>query len=53
MGEAEAKQFESDHLHPLFIKIREWDDKAKMQDVPLPSLEVYKQMSIQHLLAQN
>ncbi|MFI5188149.1 MAG: HDIG domain-containing metalloprotein [Chitinophagales bacterium] len=53
MNETEAKQFEEDHLHPLFIKIREWDDKAKMEHVPLPSLEIYKQMAFQHLVSQN
>jgi len=53
MNAEEAKKFEEDHLHPLFIKIREWDDKAKVEHIPLPSLEVYKQMAIQHLLRQN
>lgn len=53
MNEMEAKQFEEEPLHLLFIKIREWDDKAKVEHVPLPSLEIYKQMSFQHLLMQN
>jgi len=53
MNENEAKQFEEDPLYLLFIKIREWDDKAKIEHVPLPSLEIYKQMSFQHLLSQN
>jgi len=50
MNDAEAKQFESDNLYLLFIKIREWDDKAKVESVPLPFLEIYKQMAYQHLL---
>ena len=50
MNDAEAKQFESDNLYLLFIKIREWDDKAKIERVPLPSLEIYKQMAFQHLV---
>ena len=53
MNETEAKQFESDNLYLLFIKIREWDDKAKAERIPLPSLEIYKQMAFQHLLMQN
>lgn len=53
MTETEALHFEEDHLHPLFIKIREWDDKAKITHVPLPPLEIYKQMAMQHLTRQN
>ena len=53
MDEVEARQFEQDHLHLLFIKIREWDDKAKIEHVPLPSLEIYKQMALQHLLNES
>jgi len=53
MNDAEAKQFEADNLYLLFIKIREWDDKAKIEKVPLPSLEIYKQMAFQHLVIQN
>ena len=53
MNESEAKAFEEDHLHTLFIKIREWDDRAKVEQVPLPSLQVYKQMALQHLMMQN
>jgi predicted HD phosphohydrolase len=53
MNETEAKQFESDNLYLLFIKIREWDDKAKIERIPLPSLEIYKQMAFQHLMMQN
>ncbi len=53
MNETEALQFEKDHLHLLYIKIREWDDKAKVEKIPLPSLEIYKQMTLQHLVNQN
>jgi len=53
MDDAEARQFEADNLYLLFIKIREWDDKAKIEKVPLPSLEIYKQMAFQHLVIQN
>jgi len=53
MDDAEAKQFEADNLYLLFIKIREWDDKAKIEKVRLPSIEIYKQMAFQHLVIQN
>lgn len=53
MNETEMELFEQDHLHLLFIKIREWDDKAKLQNIPLPSLEKYRQKALYHLLHQN
>ena len=53
MDDVEATQFEADNLYLLFIKIREWDDKAKIEKVRLPSLEIYKQMAFQHLVIQN
>jgi predicted HD phosphohydrolase len=49
MNENEAKEFENDQLHLLFIKIREWDDKAKMQNMPLPELIKFKNMALKHL----
>jgi phosphonate degradation associated HDIG domain protein len=53
MQEREAELFEQDPLHPLYIKLREWDDKAKLENVPLPGLERYKQKALYHLLHQN
>ena len=53
MTETEAETFEADYLHILFIKIREWDDRAKIIHQPLPSLDKYKQMAISHLMQQN
>ncbi|NML23552.1 HDIG domain-containing protein [Pseudoflavitalea sp. G-6-1-2] len=49
MNAAEAAAFESDPLHTLFIKLREWDDLAKQEHKPLPSLQKYKDMAIRHL----
>jgi len=51
MDEMEAGLFESDHLHKLFIKIREWDDKAKIKNLPLPDLLKYKEMAVKHLMS--
>jgi phosphonate degradation associated HDIG domain protein len=50
MDEMEAGLFETDQLHQLYIKIRLWDDKAKIKNIPLPDLEKYKQMALTHLL---
>ncbi len=52
MDELEAQNFETDHLHLLYIKLREWDDKAKLEHQLLPSLDKYKEMAVHHLLAQ-
>lgn len=53
MTETEARLFEKDSLHELFIKIREWDDKAKIKNIPLAPLDKYKRMATRHLLRQN
>lgn len=50
MNNIEAELFEQDHLHLLFIKLREWDDKAKLQHQPLPSLDKFKRMAFYHLI---
>ena len=52
MTEAEAIAFEADPLLPLYIMLRNWDDYAKKEHIPLPSLDHYRQMMEQHLLAQ-
>ena len=52
MGEKEAKAFEADEFHEIYIKLREWDDRAKEINSPLPSLEVYKERALNHLLRQ-
>ncbi len=52
MNETEAKAFEADEFHEIYIKLREWDDRAKEINSPLPSLEVYKERALNHLLSQ-
>ncbi len=49
MSEEEAKRFELDKLFHLHIKLRRWDEKAKLEKQPMPSLDKYKQMAVQHL----
>ncbi len=53
MNNTEAELFEQDHLHLLFIKLRQWDDKAKLQHQPLPALDKFKEMAFYHLMRQN
>ena len=52
MNETEAELFEQDHLHKLFIKLREWDDQAKIEHQLLPDPRHYKRLAFEHLLAQ-
>jgi len=53
MSKAEMEQFSNDSLFTLHIKIREWDDAAKRENQPLPSLDHYRTMAIRHLLSRN
>jgi 2-amino-1-hydroxyethylphosphonate dioxygenase (glycine-forming) len=50
MTKQEAAAFETDPLFQLYIKIREWDDKAKLMNKSLPSLEKYREMAIRLLM---
>ena len=50
MNEKEAKNFEKEECFPLYITLRGWDEKAKAEHVPLPDLERYRVMMIQHLI---
>lgn len=52
MEKEEATRFENDPLFDLFIKIREWDDKAKIEHTPLPPLEKYRKLAFLHLINQ-
>jgi phosphonate degradation associated HDIG domain protein len=49
MTEEEAKAFEQNPLKNLIIRMRTWDEEAKLTDVPVPSLQVYKDMIVRHL----
>ena len=53
MGEDEARDFEKNPLKNLIIKMRTWDEEAKLVNVPLPDLQSYKAKIIQHLTAQS
>jgi len=45
----EAMAFESDPLFEMHIKLRRWDEKAKLENQPLSSLDKYAGMMQHHL----
>jgi phosphonate degradation associated HDIG domain protein len=45
----EAMSFEADPLFDLHIKLRRWDEKAKLENQPLPPMDKYATMIIHHL----
>ncbi|MEO6843843.1 MAG: phosphohydrolase, partial [Ginsengibacter sp.] len=49
MNEEEAKAFEKDEWFELYITLRGWDEQAKEENVPLPDLQKYREMMVQHL----
>lgn len=53
MTEEEALAFESDPLADLYIRLRKWDEQAKQEHVPLPSLSHYRSLMQQHLTEQS
>ena len=49
MEETEAKAFEADPLFDLYIKMRRWDEAAKIENQPVPDINMFKQKAIEHL----
>jgi phosphonate degradation associated HDIG domain protein len=49
MTEEEAAAFEQYPLFDLIIKMRKWDEEAKIEHKPLPDLQHYRQMMLHHL----
>jgi phosphonate degradation associated HDIG domain protein len=52
MTEAEAAAFKADPLFELNITMRKWDELAKETNTPIPDLNIYKQIAINHLKQQ-
>ncbi|HEY5405943.1 MAG TPA: HDIG domain-containing metalloprotein [Ginsengibacter sp.] len=50
MDEKEARDFEREEWFTLYITLRGWDEKAKEEHVPIPDLQRYKNLMINHLL---
>jgi len=49
MTEEESKEFEADPLFDLYIKMRKWDEAAKIEHIPLPGLDYFKKLTMKHL----
>jgi phosphonate degradation associated HDIG domain protein len=49
MTEEEALNFEKMPMFQLYLKMREWDDKAKEVDLETPDLKKYKEIAWRHL----
>ena len=52
MTPEEARQFESDELFTLYLTLRNWDEMAKEENIPLVPLEHFRRLIIQHLTNQ-
>lgn len=50
MSEDEALNFENDVLFEDYIRMRNIDDKAKVTNIPLPSLDRYKEIAVRLLV---
>lgn len=49
MGESEALAFEKSDLFSSLLKLRTWDDKAKVVGLQVPGLDHYLPMIVQHI----
>ena len=47
MGVDEALVFEDDPLFDLSLKMRTWDEEAKLENMPLPNLDKYRAMALE------
>ena len=52
MSDQEADLLEEDILFREIIQMRRWDESAKREQVPMPSLDIFKELIVQHLLSQ-
>lgn len=50
MSETEANAFENEEFFTLYLTLRNWDEMAKQEHVPLPNLNYYRNLMIQHLI---
>lgn len=53
MNAEEAKAFEVDPLFEMSIKMRQWDERAKEIDVPVPDLGYLKDKARKHLMEES
>lgn len=53
MSEEEVAAFEANPYYKDFVKVRAWDEMAKVENKPLPDLNRYKEMAKNHLRNRN
>lgn len=53
MEDEEAKAFESDPLFDLYIRMRTWDEAAKIEGKPLPDMNTLKEKLTNYIIARN
>ena len=49
MSPEEAEDFERDPLFELSLKMRTWDEEAKLENLPLPDLKPYRDIALELL----
>ena len=49
MSQSEAENFEKDPLFDISLKMRTWDEEAKLENIPLPDLASFREMASRHL----
>jgi len=49
MSEAEAEAFTSDPDFTVFLRLRDWDDRAKVPGALLPDLSYFRELAWRHL----
>ena len=49
MNKREIQEFEQDELFEMSLKVRFYDDKAKVSDIKIKNLDYYKKMLIKYL----
>jgi phosphonate degradation associated HDIG domain protein len=52
MSDEEADLLEEDPLFREIIQMRRWDEAAKVENRPIPSLDIFKELIFQHLQEQ-
>jgi phosphonate degradation associated HDIG domain protein len=52
LTDAEADHMERDPLFGEIIQMRRWDEEAKRESQPLPSLDIFKKLIFLHLVSQ-
>jgi phosphonate degradation associated HDIG domain protein len=52
MNAKEAMEFRNDPLYSTIIRMRQWDEMAKEEGMPLTDLSIFREMAVNHLRAQ-